>query len=55
MYSALKMLSNFIHIQLLTDAQLECVIKAVSKKPHQIIDFLMPTILSYPLQVRDIQ
>lgn len=55
MYSALKMPANFIYIQLLTDAQLECAIKVISKKPHQIIDFLMPTVLSYPLQVRDIQ
>lgn len=32
MYSALKMLANLICIQLLTDAQLECIIEAISKK-----------------------
>lgn len=30
MYAALKTLANLISIQLLTDAQLECVIKVIS-------------------------
>lgn len=46
MYSALKMLADFIYMQL-TNVQLESVIKVMSKKFSNRY-FLMHIILSYP-------